>query len=114
LAEKDLLQETLVIWAGEFGRTPAINAGRGRDHYSDGFSVVLAGGGLAGARVYGDTGPNGDQVQRPVAVPNLFATIYQACGIDGNKSYETDGHRVKYASLIGNSSRSAAPLKDLF
>src|SRR6185295_5916929 len=61
LAEKDMLKETLVIWCGEFGRTPSINAGKGRDHHADGFSVAMAGGGFAGGRVYGNTGPNGDQ-----------------------------------------------------
>ena len=49
LAEKDLLKECMVMWAGEFGRTPDVNAGKGRDHWANGFSVVLAGGGLAGS-----------------------------------------------------------------
>lgn len=114
LAEKDMLKETLVIWAGEFGRTPAINAGKGRDHYADGFSVVLAGGGLAGGRVCGDTGPYGDQCQRPVFLHNLFATVYQACGIDPNRTYETQGKRLKYAPRGYDLSRSGSPLKELF
>jgi hypothetical protein len=114
LAEKDMLKETLVIWAGEFGRTPSINAGKGRDHHADGFSVVMAGGGLAGGRVYGDTGPNGDQCQQPVPMHKLFSTIYHACGIDGNKEYETGGRKLKYAYLKGSLSRSVTPLKELF
>jgi len=114
LAEKDLLQETLVICTGEFGRTPTLNAGRGRDDYADGFSVVLAGGGLAGGRVTGDTGPNGDTCQNPVLIHTLFATVYKACGIDGNKTYKTDGRSFKYSTYGGDPSRNATPLKDLF
>jgi hypothetical protein len=114
LAQNDMLKETLVLWAGEFGRTPAINAGRGRDHHAEGFSVVMAGGGLAGGRVYGDTGPNGDQCAQPVPICKLFSTIYQACGIDGNKEYETGGRKLKYAFQRGSMSRSVTPLKELF
>jgi len=114
LAEKDMLKETLVVWAGEFGRTPSINAGKGRDHHADGFSVVMAGGGLAGGRVYGNTGPNGDQCQQPVPIHNLFATIYQACGIDGNKKYETEGRKIKYVSQNGSISTSGTAIKELF
>jgi hypothetical protein len=114
LAEKDMLKETLVIWAGEFGRTPTINAGKGRDHHADGFSVVMAGGGLAGGRVYGNTGPNGDSCQQPVPIHNLFSTIYQACGIDGNKKYETEGRKIKYVSQNGSISTSGTPIKELF
>jgi hypothetical protein len=114
LAEKDMLKETLVIWCGEFGRTPSINAGKGRDHHADGFSVVMAGGGLAGGRVYGDTGPNGDQCQKPVPIWNLFATLYQACGIDGNKKYETEGRKIKYVSQNGSISSQGTPIKELF
>jgi hypothetical protein len=114
LAEKDMLKETLVIWCGEFGRTPSINAGKGRDHHADGFSVVMAGGGLAGGRVYGNTGPNGDQCAQPVPIHNLFATLYQACGIDGNKKYETEGRKIKYVSQNGSVSTSGTPIKELF
>jgi hypothetical protein len=114
LAEKDLLKETLVIWCGEFGRTPSINAGKGRDHHADGFSVVMAGGGFAGGRVYGDTGPNGDQCQKPVPIWNLFASIYKACGIDGNKKYDTEGRKIKYVSQNGSVSTSGTPIAELF
>ena len=114
LAEKDMLKETLVIWCGEFGRTPSINAGKGRDHHADGFSVALAGGGFAGGRVYGNTGPNGDQCQQPVPIHNLFASIYAACGIDGNKKYETEGRKIKYVSQNGSISTSGTVIKELF
>jgi hypothetical protein len=114
LAEKDMLKDTLVIWAGEFGRTPSVNAGRGRDHHANGFSVVLAGGALAGGRVYGDTGANGEGCSKPVPMHNLFATMLAACGIDPNKKYEAEGRKVKYASNNGNASTSGTPIKELF
>src|ERR1041384_254267 len=109
LADHSLLNEVMVMWAGEFGRTPDINAGKGRDHWANGFSVVLAGGGLAGGRVYGDTGPNGHGLQKPVPIHNLFATIYKACGIDCEKRYETEGRKIKYASVNGNLASQTKP-----
>lgn len=96
LAQKDMLKETLVIWCGEFGRTPDINGGQGRDHWANGFSVVLAGGGIQGGRVHGDTGPNGHACNKPVSIYDLFATIYYACGIDSKKKYDTEGRKVPY------------------
>jgi hypothetical protein len=96
LAQKDMLKETLVIWCGEFGRTPDINGGKGRDHWANGFSVVLAGGGIQGGRVHGDTGPNGRACNKPVSIYDLFATIYHACGIDPKKKYNTEGRYIPY------------------
>jgi hypothetical protein len=109
LAEKDLLKETMVIWAGEFGRTPDVNGGNGRDHWANGFSVVLAGGGIAGGRVHGDTGPNGAGCMKPVSIHDFFATIYRACGIDWTKKYDTEGRKIKYVA-----SSSAKPVATLF
>ncbi len=114
LAEKSLLNEVMVMWAGEFGRTPDVNAGKGRDHWANGFSVVLAGGGLGGGRVYGDTGANGHSLSKPVAISSLFATIYKACGIDPDKKYETEGRKIKYASVNGNSASTVKPIMELF
>ncbi len=98
LAEKDMLKETLVIWAGEFGRTPDINGGQGRDHWANGFTVAMAGGSLGQGRVHGDTGPNGAACNKPVNIRDLFATIYRACGIDYEKKYDTEGRKIKYAT----------------
>ena len=114
LAEKDLLKEVMVMWAGEFGRTPDVNAGKGRDHWANGFSVVLAGGGLGGGRVYGDTGVNGHGLTKPVAISSLFATIYRACGIDPDKKYETEGRKIKYASINGAVGSTVTHIADLF
>ena len=98
LAEKDMLKDTLVLWMGEFGRTPDINGGQGRDHWANGFTVAMAGGGLGAGRVHGDTGPNGAACNKPVNIRDLFATIYRACGIDYEKKYDTEGRKIKYAT----------------
>jgi len=92
-----LLSSTLVLWMGEFGRTPAINAQRGRDHYGKGFSVALAGGGIQGGRIVGSTGPLGlEIVKDPVTVPDLFATIHTALGSDpARKQLDAEGELVR-------------------
>jgi len=83
LKERGRLEKTLVIWMGEFGRTPKINARDGRDHYPQAFNVALAGGGICGGRVIGATSADGSAVvERPVTVPDLFVTLCQTLGID--------------------------------
>jgi uncharacterized protein (DUF1501 family) len=83
LADRKLLDDTLVIWMGEFGRTPTINARSGRDHYPAAWSAVLAGGGSRAGVAYGSTDSEGAQVEKdPVTVPNLFATIATLLGMD--------------------------------
>jgi hypothetical protein len=114
LAEKDLLKDTVVICCGEFGRSPALNEGKGRDHWAKGFSAVLAGGSLAGGRVYGDTGPHGTDCLKPVPAHHLFATLLQACGVDGNKKYEQNGRKTKYISQNASIATSGTPIRELF
>ena len=81
-----MLDSTLVVWMGEFGRTPRINPNSGRDHYPRAFSAVLAGGGVKGGQVIGETDAGGDSVKdRPVGVSDLFRTICHGLGIDANK-----------------------------
>ncbi len=83
LQTKGHLQNTLVIWMGEVGRTPNINNRVGRDHFVRGWSVVLAGGMIKGGTVYGETNANGNGVKdKPVTEGDLFATIYTALGIN--------------------------------
>jgi hypothetical protein len=83
LAERKLLDDTLVIWMGEFGRTPTINPAHGRDHYPAAWSAALAGGGSRGGIAYGSTDGDGAKVaSNPVTVPDLFATIATLLGID--------------------------------
>ena len=97
LGRRNLLDETLVICMGEFGRTPKINGGNGRDHWTRAFGAALAGGGLAGGRVVGRTNALGTEAQdRPVSVQDLFATIYDQLGIDPSKKYTSQtGRPVK-------------------
>lgn len=87
LAGRGMLKDTLVVCASEFGRTPSLNAGKGRDTWANGFSVVLAGAGLKRGCVYGSTGPEGTECIDPVTPARLFTTIYTALGIDPNRKF---------------------------
>ena len=83
LQERGLLQDTLVVWMGEIGRTPRINNRSGRDHYVRCWSAALAGGGTKGGLVYGQSDADGVDVKdSPVTEGDFFATIYTALGID--------------------------------
>jgi RNA polymerase sigma factor (sigma-70 family) len=83
LQERKMLDEVLVVWMGEFGRTPQINASDGRDHWPLSFSAVLAGRGIKGGQVIGATNADGTKVAaNPVKPPELLATIYTALGVD--------------------------------
>jgi hypothetical protein len=87
LKAKGLLDSTLIVWMGEFGRTPTIAKDRnGRDHWANSWSTVLAGGGIKGGQVIGKTSADGSTVEeRPVPVPDLLATVGMALGIDVKK-----------------------------
>jgi uncharacterized protein (DUF1501 family) len=86
LEQRGLLASTLVVWMGEFGRTPRINGQQGRDHFPDAWSTVLCGGGIKGGTVYGKTSPDGMTVQdKQVSVPDFLATVARALGIDPTK-----------------------------
>ncbi len=83
LKERGLLDSTLIVWMGEFGRTPIINNNTGRDHFPAAWSAVLAGGGIKGGQVYGKTSDDGMKVvHSPVTTPDLLATICDALGVD--------------------------------
>jgi hypothetical protein len=83
LKTRGLLDTTLIVWMGEFGRTPKINQQQGRDHWATSWATVLAGGGIKGGAVVGKTSDDGMTVtERPVAVPDLLATVGLALGID--------------------------------
>jgi hypothetical protein len=82
LAERGQLDETLVVWLTEFGRTPKINPGAGRDHYPNCYSVAFAGGGIRGGQVYGSSNKLGaEPASSPCGPPDLHATIFHALGI---------------------------------
>lgn len=83
LKERELLRRTVVICAGEFGRTPNINRLAGRDHWPNGFSVVLAGGGLRGGVTLGATDPEGRRDPTdPININDIHATVLTAVGVD--------------------------------
>lgn len=92
LQNRGLLEKTLVIMMGEFGRTPYLNDARGRDHYPNAWSLALAGCGIKGGVVYGATDENGIAVkENPVDQRRLFATIFTALGINPHEQYELPG-----------------------
>jgi hypothetical protein len=98
LSTSGQLEDTLIIWAGEFGRTPTINQADGRDHWTRCWSVAMAGGGIQGGRVIGATDKDGmDIAAHPVPVERFFATAYHALGIDPRDKYVVAGRDVKYA-----------------
>ena len=83
LESRGMLEKTLVLWMGEFGRTPQVNPRSGRDHFPRSYNVVLAGGGIQGGTVIGKTDSAGiDVTERPVTVPDLFATVCKSLSID--------------------------------
>ncbi|MCI0378085.1 MAG: DUF1501 domain-containing protein [Gemmataceae bacterium] len=83
LVDRGMWQNTVVVWMGEFGRTPRINQNVGRDHWPACWSVAVGGGALRGGQAYGSTDEDGMRVaNNPVRVGDLFATVYRALGID--------------------------------
>jgi hypothetical protein len=102
LADKNLLDSTLVVCGGEFGRTPKIRDG-GRDHHPRCFSVALAGGGIQGGRAVGVSDENADSPkERPIAIPDIHATIAHLAGYDPNKQNESPlGRPIRIVDPIG-------------
>jgi hypothetical protein len=83
LEHRGLLEETLVVWMGEFGRTPKINKNASRDHWPKCYSVLLAGGGVKAGYIYGASDKTGSEPsENPVTLEDLSATIYHLLGID--------------------------------
>ena len=99
LTERSMLDETLVVVMGEFGRTPKINSQGGRDHWPNVFSVVLAGGGVQGGQIIGSSDALGEfPKERPVTPSDLSATIYTLLGIAPSFELHTsDGRPVRVA-----------------
>ncbi|MDB4664828.1 DUF1501 domain-containing protein [Verrucomicrobia bacterium] len=109
LSDRSMLENTLVVMMGEFGRTPWLNASRGRDHYPNAWSLALAGCGIQQGVVVGATDPDGIEVaERPLDEKNLFATLFTALGIDPYAEYELPGlptfHRVE---------KEASPIREI-
>ncbi len=106
LKARGMLDETLVIWGGEFGRTPMSQggAGDGRDHHIKGFSVFLAGGGIKGGTTYGATDDFGYNAQEnPTAVHDLHATMLHLLGIDHKRlTYKFQGRDFRLTDVHGH------------
>lgn len=100
LQERALLDRTIVLWLGEFGRTPKINTNEGRDHHTNGWTSVIAGGGIRGGQVIGSTDADGTKVLTDaIGVPDLFASLCFALGIDARaENYSRSGRPIRVAN----------------
>ena len=109
LKAKGLLEETLVVWMGEFGRTPRPNARGGRDHYPRAWSMVMAGGGILGGQVVGATDADAAEVvDRPVTVPDLFASWAHAFGLNPRKTFYAGERPITLVDKAGS------PVREFF
>src|SRR5205085_8010473 len=106
LSQRGLLERTMVVVMGEFGRTPIINKDGGRDHHPRVFSIALAGGGIKGGTAVGASDARGmEPASDPVKPEDLAATIYQCLGIDYTQSISSpEGVRITL-------SRGGSPIK---
>jgi uncharacterized protein (DUF1501 family) len=95
LAASGLLENTLVMIGGEFGRTPMVNGGQGRDHHGYG-SWAMAGGGIRGGIAWGDSGKDGTANKDNTTVGDVWNTVLTLCGIDTKKSYTVEGRKIPY------------------
>ena len=102
LKERGMFDETLIIWGGEFGRTPMAQ-GKGRDHHIKGFSIMLAGGGIRGGLTYGATDELGyNAVENPVSVHDLHATMLHQFGVDHTRlTYRYQGRNFRLTDVHG-------------
>ncbi|MFO0872215.1 MAG: DUF1501 domain-containing protein [Pirellulales bacterium] len=99
LTDRGLLESTTIVWMGEFGRTPRINPSAGRDHFPAAWSCVLAGGGIRGGTVFGETSADGTEVRDgKIDVGDLLATVCAALGLAPEKeNVSTEGRPIKLA-----------------
>jgi hypothetical protein len=109
LKDRGLLDSTLIVWMGEFGRTPKINPGKGRDHWANSWSTVLAGGGIKGGQAVGKTSADGTTVEeRPVSVADFLGTVCTALGIDPLKQNQSNvGRPIRIVD------KAAVPIKEV-
>ncbi|MEK6237820.1 MAG: DUF1501 domain-containing protein, partial [Planctomycetales bacterium] len=104
LRQRGLLDDTLIVWTGEFGRTPFSQGSNGRDHNPYGFSVWLAGGGVKGGSVYGATDEFGYHVvENRCSIYDLWATVLHQLGVDHERlTYRYSGRDVRLTDVHGN------------
>ena len=108
LEQRGLLETTLLLVIGDFGRTPKINFSGGRDHWPRNFSVALVGAGIQGGRLVGKSDSKaGEPTDRPVSIEDLGATVYKALGIDYTKLYHANGRPIAI-------NKEGQPLQELF
>lgn len=109
LEERGLLDSTVIICMGEFGRTPRINGNAGRDHYARAWSAIIGGGGLQGGLAIGETNEDGTRViSNPYSSEDLMATVCQALGLSLNKNFTSNsGRPMKIAG-------GGTPISELF
>ena len=110
LSARGMLDDTLIVWMGEFGRTPRINRNGGRDHYSTAWSTVLAGGGVRGGQTIGQTDAIGGKViDRPISVTDFMASICKLLDINYERQINTSGGRpIRLVNTGGK------PIEELF
>jgi uncharacterized protein (DUF1501 family) len=103
LKQRGLLEDTLVVWGGEFGRTPTSENGSGRDHNHHGFSMWMAGGGVRGGMAYGKTDEFGFKaVENKVHVHDLHATILHLLGLDHQRlTFRHSGRDFRLTDVYG-------------
>jgi uncharacterized protein (DUF1501 family) len=107
MKDRGMLANTLVVWMGEFGRTPLINRTAGRDHFPVAWSTVLAGAGVKGGQAIGSTGKDGGAVaERPVGVSDFLSTVFTAVGVDPAKENFVDGRPIRLV-------KSGKPIREL-
>jgi uncharacterized protein (DUF1501 family) len=104
LKQRGMLKDTLVVWSGEFGRTPHAQGGDGRDHNNKGFTLWMAGGGTKGGLSYGSTDDYGyEAVDQKVQIHDLHATILALLGLDHEKlTYRYAGRDFRLTDVAGN------------
>ena len=104
LKQRGMLQDTLVIWGGEFGRTPYAQGFNGRDHNNKGFTFWMAGGGVKGGLAYGATDEFGyEAVEHPVHIHDLHATVLHLLGLDHERlTFNYGGRNFRLTDVYGN------------
>ncbi len=110
LRQRGMLDDVTIVWMGEFGRTPRINPQQGRDHFPNAWTAVLAGGGIKGGSVFGQTTTDGMAVNGPrgVGVPDFIATICRALGMDPEKQNMSNvGRPIRIADV------GAQPIREI-
>jgi uncharacterized protein (DUF1501 family) len=107
LAQRGMLKDTLVVWGGEFGRTPHAQGGDGRDHNNKAFTMWMAGGGVKGGFSYGETGDYGyEAVQNQMPIHDLHATMLALLGLDHEKlTYRYAGRDFRLTDVSGTVAR---------